>query len=605
MTADARILVATTNPGKIREIEGVLGGTTRPGGERVTLVSLRDFPAVAEPEETGETFAENSRLKALYYAAATGLTSVADDSGLEIDALDGAPGVHSARWHGTDYPVKFRKIYELLGERRQPDSPARFVCHVTLASPAGRHLRNRRHHRRPDCAGAARDERIRLRPDLLLPAVRLHAGRARSRPQGDGQPPRLGLQPPPAVPGNHANRLIPTLRRPRPSNALEERFMTFLVLTLTLISAVIPSGFPSPPQTAATQAGTPAAYDRGTWRAHIRDTWTQKDGEIWTSIRLYVDTDREMSLSVPLRSLEGLDATFTVRRDAGQFAFKGSFTEGLGTGTWQFTPNAEFVTAMRQNYPAMTPEQLLKLAALDVSRSFVAEIRGEGYTAASLDEIAKMRIHRVDAQYIREMRAAGYDKLSVADLVKTRIHGATPAFAQEMKAAGLAPLPVDDLVKMRIHGVSPELVREMKALGYGSLDAASLVKMRIHGVSPELVREMKDLGYGTIDAPALVRLRIHGVTPAYVRELRALGYTNVSPDQLVKLRIHGVTTEYVTELQGLGYRNVPVEDLVRMRIHGVTPAFVKDVQAAGFKDMSPSDLVDFSIHGKRWLRKRG
>ncbi len=136
MTADARILVATTNPGKIREIEGVLGGTTRPGGERVTLVSLRDFPTVAEPEETGETFAENSRFKALYYAAATGLTSVADDSGLEIDALDGAPGVHSARWHGTDYPVKFRKIYELLGERRQPDSPARFVCHVTLASPA-------------------------------------------------------------------------------------------------------------------------------------------------------------------------------------------------------------------------------------------------------------------------------------------------------------------------------------------------------------------------------------------------------------------------------------------------------------------------------------
>jgi XTP/dITP diphosphohydrolase len=139
MTAAARILIATTNPGKIREIEGVLAGTTTPGGrggERVVLVSLRDFPAVAEPEETGETFAENSRLKALYYAAATGLTSVADDSGLEIDALDGAPGVHSARWHGTDYSVKFRKIYELLAERRQPDSVARFVCHVTLASPS-------------------------------------------------------------------------------------------------------------------------------------------------------------------------------------------------------------------------------------------------------------------------------------------------------------------------------------------------------------------------------------------------------------------------------------------------------------------------------------
>lgn len=132
----ARILVATTNPGKIREIEGILQGVKTKSGQQVGLASLRDFPGIVEPEETGATFAENSRLKARYYAEATGLTSVADDSGLEIDALDRAPGVHSARWHGTDYDVKFRKIYELLGSRAPLDSTARFVCHVTLASPS-------------------------------------------------------------------------------------------------------------------------------------------------------------------------------------------------------------------------------------------------------------------------------------------------------------------------------------------------------------------------------------------------------------------------------------------------------------------------------------
>jgi XTP/dITP diphosphohydrolase len=83
------LLVATTNPGKLREIRGILAGAP------VELVSLEQFPAVAEPEETGETFGENARLKALYYAAATGLTAVADDSGLEIDALDKAPGVYA------------------------------------------------------------------------------------------------------------------------------------------------------------------------------------------------------------------------------------------------------------------------------------------------------------------------------------------------------------------------------------------------------------------------------------------------------------------------------------------------------------------------------
>ena len=122
-----RLLVATTNPGKIREIKGIMSGVP------VRIVTLADLPPVAEPDETGATFAENARLKALHYAAATGLPSVADDSGIEIDALDKAPGVHSARWHGTDYAVKFRKIYELLAGRGVRTSTARFVAAVAFA----------------------------------------------------------------------------------------------------------------------------------------------------------------------------------------------------------------------------------------------------------------------------------------------------------------------------------------------------------------------------------------------------------------------------------------------------------------------------------------
>lgn len=123
-----RMLIATTNPGKLREITAILEGLS------VTLLTLDDVPRLSEPEETGATFAENARLKARYYSAATGLPSVADDSGLEIDALDGAPGVHSARWHGSDYPAKFRRIRQLLQERGLTGSSARFVCHVALAS---------------------------------------------------------------------------------------------------------------------------------------------------------------------------------------------------------------------------------------------------------------------------------------------------------------------------------------------------------------------------------------------------------------------------------------------------------------------------------------
>jgi XTP/dITP diphosphohydrolase len=121
------LLIATTNPGKLREILEILDGI--PFGLR-TLSQLSSIP---EPEETGRTFAENARLKALYYAEQSGLPAIADDSGIEIEALDNGPGVHSARWHGTHYPAKFAAIYRELHTRGLKTSRARFVAHVALA----------------------------------------------------------------------------------------------------------------------------------------------------------------------------------------------------------------------------------------------------------------------------------------------------------------------------------------------------------------------------------------------------------------------------------------------------------------------------------------
>jgi XTP/dITP diphosphohydrolase len=124
-----RLLVATTNQGKLREIAELLAGLP------VELNTLADFAPVAPPEETGATFEENARAKAIYYASATGMRTVAEDSGLEIDALGGDPGVHSARFGGehSTYPEKFDLIYQRLLENGGTDSPARFVCALAVA----------------------------------------------------------------------------------------------------------------------------------------------------------------------------------------------------------------------------------------------------------------------------------------------------------------------------------------------------------------------------------------------------------------------------------------------------------------------------------------
>lgn len=127
-----RLVVASHNSGKVREIAALL----RPlGVEAVSAGSL----GLPEPEETEPTFAGNAALKARAAAEGTGLPALADDSGLEVFALDGAPGVYSARWAGPskDFRVAMQRVQEELTERGAQDFSARFVCALALARPGG------------------------------------------------------------------------------------------------------------------------------------------------------------------------------------------------------------------------------------------------------------------------------------------------------------------------------------------------------------------------------------------------------------------------------------------------------------------------------------
>ena len=131
------IVVATRNAGKIREIRQILSDLP------VELEPLPDAGTIPEPVEDGQTFADNARLKALYYASATGQWCLADDSGLAVDALNGAPGVQSARYAADDWPDGADRetrdainVTRLLAELRDTDPgqrTARFVCHLALA----------------------------------------------------------------------------------------------------------------------------------------------------------------------------------------------------------------------------------------------------------------------------------------------------------------------------------------------------------------------------------------------------------------------------------------------------------------------------------------
>ncbi len=131
-----KILFATTNKNKLREAEEIL---SEQGYE---VISLKDVGVDIDVVEDGNTFEENAIIKAKAYSKAAGCPVLADDSGLEVDYLDKAPGIYSARFLGEDtpYEVKNKYIIEKLADAKASERSARFVCAVCVAMPDGKYV---------------------------------------------------------------------------------------------------------------------------------------------------------------------------------------------------------------------------------------------------------------------------------------------------------------------------------------------------------------------------------------------------------------------------------------------------------------------------------
>ena len=134
-----KMIFATGNEGKMREVRMILGDL---GAE---ILSLKEAGIQAEAEENGTTFEENAVIKAKEIMEKTGALVLADDSGLEVDALNGEPGIYSARYmgHETSYHIKNKNLIERLEGKTGEERSARFVCAIAACFPDGRVLTTR------------------------------------------------------------------------------------------------------------------------------------------------------------------------------------------------------------------------------------------------------------------------------------------------------------------------------------------------------------------------------------------------------------------------------------------------------------------------------
>ena len=220
---------------------------------------------------------------------------------------------------------------------------------------------------------------------------------------------------------------------------------------------------------------------------------------------------------------------FNLAREAGTIDCEGRFQNGEGAGTFRFSPNTSFVSAMK-------------------SRGF------------DFNEPAKSRSLRFNESDSTENNEKSEDRLFAAATLNL-----TTAFTDDLLSANFGKLDIDDLFKARIFNITPQFMSEMRASGFPNLDMEDLVKARIFKIDGNYVRQVREMGFKDSDMESLTKLRIFKVTPEFIGEVQAEGLSNLSIEELVKLRIFKIDAAFIRQAKS---ENVPleVEKLVQKRI---------------------------------------
>jgi hypothetical protein len=216
------------------------------------------------------------------------------------------------------------------------------------------------------------------------------------------------------------------------------------------------------------------------------------------------------------QALAGGPVRFSLVREAGTIECEGSFQNGRGSGTFRFTGNASFLSAMKSrgfdfesspNDARDHEDRLFAAAALGVTTALVDDLLSANFGPLDVDDIFKAAIFKVDSKFMREMKASGFPGLGMEELVKARIFKIDADFVRQATQLGFDKESFESLVKMRIFKVTPEFVAEVRGEGLNNLSVEDLVKMRIFKIDADFIRRAKADGV-PLEVEELVQQRI-------------------------------------------------------------------------------------------------
>lgn len=216
--------------------------------------------------------------------------------------------------------------------------------------------------------------------------------------------------------------------------------------------------------------------------------------------------------------LRGGPVKFSLVREAGTINCEGSFQNGKGSGTFRFTGNQSFVSAMKSrgfdfeedsvsNEGRHSENRLFAAATLNVTTALANDLSSAGFDKLRVDDLFKAAIFKIDSKFMREMKSSGFVDLGMEELVKARIFKIDADFVRQVSQMGFDKEPFESLVKMRIFKITPEFITEVRNEGLTNLSVEDIVKLRIFKIDSEFIRQAKADGV-PLEVERLVQRRI-------------------------------------------------------------------------------------------------
>ncbi len=306
--------------------------------------------------------------------------------------------------------------------------------------------------------------------------------------------------------------------------------------------------------------------------------------------------------SVPLSSLRGLEpsdiyggaASFRLRREAGTFYCKGSFTLGVGFGSVTFQPDPQFSSELNEiGLRNIRDDQLFDLAVDNFRISTARELRAACKCVESVDDVVQLNDHGVDGRYLRQVTQLSSQPLSIEEITAMKDHGVQISLLEALRSGGYR-LPARSVTELQDHGVEASYVREMSAGLKASVDGHDLIALHDHGVPADFVRHLRESG-AHASTDEIIQLHDHGADPALVRSAKEAGLDGSL--SAVALHDHGLDPEYVRDMSKALHAKITTNELIQLHDHGVAADFAQRIAQSGFEIHDPDQLIHLHEHG--------